>query len=128
MSDDSKQALSRHILIVEDDMDILMTLRDRLDAEGCHVDAVRSGMEALLKVSEKPYGAVILDMRLPDMSGTSVQKALAARHPNLPIIVLSAERSQKLKQACFDSGAAAYLTKPCDFNKLRTVVRKVLRE
>ncbi len=126
MSNDSKKASSPRILIVDDDLAVALMLGALLRSEGYLVDTVGSGVEALLKVSEKSYRAVICDIGLHDIRGTFVQKAMAARHPDLPVIMHTAEVSQKLRQECLDSGAFAYLTKPCDFDELKRVVREAV--
>ena len=126
MSKDSKKASSPRILLVDDDPGILLMLTDIFTSVGYVVDAVRTGVEALHKAPEETYNAVILDMGLPDIIGTSVQKALVHRHPNLPIIILTAGGSQKLKQECVDSGAFAYFAKPCNFDELKKAVREAV--
>jgi len=126
MSNDSKKAQSPRILLIDENPYIVLMLADKLESEGYLVDAVRTGVEALRQVAEETYNAVILDMNIPDIIGTSVQKALAKRYPNLPIIVLTAEGSQKHKQECFDAGAFAFFTKPCNFNELKRVVREAV--
>jgi len=126
MSNDSKKASSPRILIIDDDLAVALMLEVLLRAEGYLVDTVGSGVEALLKISEKSYRVVICDIGLPDMRGTFVQKAVAARHPDLPVIMHTTEVSQKLRQECLDSGAFAYLTKPCDFDELKRVVREAV--
>jgi len=126
MSTDSKKASSLRILLVDENPYIVLMLTDTLESEGYLVDAVKTGVEALRQVAEETYNAVILDMNIPDIIGTSVQKALAKRHPNLPIIVLTADGSQKHKQECFDAGAFAFFTKPCKFNELKRAVREAV--
>lgn len=126
MSNDSKKAPSPRILIVEKDLDIIVMLADLFKTEGYLVDAVGTGLAALVKVPQKTYSAVILEMNLPDLSGVSVLKALVGLRTYLPVIILTAAVSQELRQECFYNGAFAYFTKPFDFDELKRMVREAV--
>ena len=126
MSNNSKNTPPPRILIVEDDINIRMMLTAILKAEGYLVDAIRKGAEPLLAIPEKYYSAAILNPGLPEVNSTSVLKAWMILHPNLPVIVLTAEVSQNFKQECLDAGAFAFLLKPCNVDELKRVVREAV--
>src|SRR5438034_11576285 len=75
------------ILIVDDDPDIREALSDRLVLEGYTAQAVGTGGEAIQKVRHERYGAVLLDIGLPDINGLSVLKILTELDSKLPVIV-----------------------------------------
>jgi DNA-binding response OmpR family regulator len=78
------------ILIVDDDPDICLALEDLLRHEGYTVRSVMTGREALHEAEQGSYGAVILDLGLPDLSGLVVLRGLEELDPLLPVIVLTA--------------------------------------
>src|SRR5438445_11088606 len=85
------------ILIVDDDPDIREALSDRLVLEGYTAQAVGTGGEAIQKVRHEHYGAVLLDIGLPDINGLSVLKMLTELDPKLPVIVIPAQPTEENK-------------------------------
>ena len=85
------------ILIVDDDPDIREALSDRLVLEGYTAQAVGTGGEAIQKVRHERYGAVLLDIGLPDINGLSVLKILTELDSKLPVIVITAQTTEENK-------------------------------
>ena len=77
------------VLIVDDDSDIRQALGDMLHAEGYRIHAVASGREAIAQASEVFYGAVLLDIGLPDLDGHAVLRSMRELDPALPVIILT---------------------------------------
>ncbi len=101
------------VLVVEDDPDIVMALRDLLEFEGFHVDCAQTCRQAFSSIEQHVYKAVLLDLGLPDGDGCSILEKLQVSHPSLPVIVLTASNR--------DLGplrAYARLTKPWDRGEL----------
>ena len=95
------------VLVVEDDPDISMALRDLLEFEGLHVDCAETCREAFSAIEHSAYNLILLDLGLPDGDGTSILRKLQETHPSLPVIVLTATNR--------DLGSLqpyAHLTKP----------------
>src|SRR4249920_1140154 len=78
------------ILIVDDEPDICLALEDLLRHSGYTVRSVMTGREALHEAEQSPFGAVILDLGLSDLSGFAVLRGLEALDPLLPVIILTA--------------------------------------
>src|SRR5690242_21021779 len=84
--------ISHHssVLIVEDDPDLSLALEDYLQHDGYTVRCARTGRQALQEAEDHSFGAVVLDLGLPDLSGFAVLRGLEEMHPLLPVLVLTA--------------------------------------
>ena len=114
------------ILIVDDDPDIREVLSDRLEYEGYRVSAVGLGEEAIARVREARFGAVVLDMGLPDLHGLAVLKVLMEMDPHLPVIVLTGDPSVANTVGSFQKGAFAYLSKPYNLDVIKATLNRAL--
>ncbi|MEW6245609.1 MAG: PAS domain S-box protein [Nitrospirota bacterium] len=114
------------VLIVDDEEDIVLTLRDLLEHDGYRVDFAGTCAEAIARAAERHYNAVLLDLTLPDGDGLTVLKALQERDPTLPVIVLTADVSTDRRVDLRTQGAFDYLTKPYNRDDLRATLRKAV--
>ena len=114
------------ILVVDDDVTLLRTLRLNLRARGYEVDAVATGGEALAVAAQQPPDLAIVDLGLPDMDGLQVIAGLR-RWSRLPILVLSARGEQNDKVAALDAGSDDHISKPFGMDELLARVRAALR-
>lgn len=114
------------ILIVDDEPQILRSLRTTLAAHGYDVQTAATGEDALTLVEGRLPDLVVLDLVLPGVSGLEVCRRLRAR-ASLPIVVLSARGDERDKVAALDLGADDYLTKPFGVNELLARIRAALR-
>lgn len=114
------------ILVVDDEPQLLRSLRTTLAAHGYDVQTASSGEEALGLVAARAPDLVVLDLVLPGLSGIEVCRRLRARSP-LPILVLSARGDERDKVLALDVGADDYLTKPFGVNELLARIRAALR-
>jgi PAS domain S-box-containing protein len=117
---------SSHILIVEDEADICLALEDLLRHDGYAVRSVMTGREALHEAEQGSYGAVILDLGLPDLSGAVVLRGFEEMDPLLPVIVLTASVQESHTVEALRQGAFAYLTKPYNGDELKIILRRAL--
>jgi DNA-binding response OmpR family regulator len=115
------------VLVVEDEWQMRMLLRDNLGFEGYDVAGVGSGEEALLEIDRMPPDLILLDLRLPGMDGTDFCRELRGRHASMPIIVLTAQTSEAQRVAGLDCGADDYVTKPFSMPELLARIRAQLR-
>jgi two-component system, OmpR family, KDP operon response regulator KdpE len=114
------------ILVVDDEPQILRSLRTTLASHGYDVQTAATGEEALAAVDGRLPDLVLLDLVLPGLSGLEVCRHLRARS-SLPILVLSARGDERDKVAALDLGADDYLTKPFGVNELLARIRAALR-
>jgi two-component system KDP operon response regulator KdpE len=114
------------VLVVDDKPQILRALQMKLRGAGYAVETAETAQEALTKAAMRPPDAVILDVLLPDGSGTEVCREVR-RWSNVPIVVLSAVGEEGEKIAALDAGADDYVTKPFSGDELLARLRAVLR-
>ena len=114
------------ILIVDDEPDICLALEDLLRHAGYMVRSVMTGREALHEAEQSPFGAVILDLGLPDLSGFAVLRGLEELDPLLPVIVLTASVQDSHTVESLRRGAAAYITKPYNPDALKIILRQAV--
>ena len=126
MNPSSSTPLPPSILVVDDDPDISQVLADLLEHEGYEAQVARNGAEAIAKGKERHYGAVLLDLGLPDIDGLKVLRVLQETDPKLPVIVLTAYKTDEKMVACLSLGAFAYLTKPFNPPELKAVLRRAV--
>jgi two-component system KDP operon response regulator KdpE len=114
------------VLVVDDEEQILRALRTSLRGAGYEVETADSAEHALAAAAMRPPEAVILDLVLPDGTGTDVCRELRS-WSTAPVIVLSAVGEEREKVAALDAGADDYVTKPVGIDELLARLRAVLR-
>lgn len=117
-----------HILIIEDDDAIRLTVSMLLELDAYRVTCAANGAEALDRIVDEGLpDLILLDMRMPVMDGWRFAEALRARHGRaVPVVVMTAA-SDARQRAC-DIGADAMLEKPFALEELQETLRRVLRE
>lgn len=115
-----------HILVVDDDEDILRLLSIRLQARGFHVTAVGSAEEALARIAVEAPRVVVSDVRLPGRDGLSLFEEIRATRPSLPVILLTAHGTIPDAVAATSKGVFGYLTKPFDSQTLLAKIDQAL--
>ncbi|NUR31798.1 MAG: response regulator transcription factor [Catenulispora sp.] len=115
-----------HILVVDDEPQLLRALRINLKTRGYDVDTVAAGVDALAEAARHLPDAILLDLGLPDMDGLDVIAGLRS-WTNVPIVVLSGRTTQETKVEALDAGADDYVTKPFSMDELLARLRAVLR-
>lgn len=111
------------ILLVEDEDRVAAFVAKGLDGEGHSVERAASAREALACCVREEFDMVLLDLMLPDGDGLSVLRAIRARDPDVPVIVVSALGETEDKVDLLDAGADDYIVKPFDFAELAARVR-----
>ncbi|MDQ5879157.1 MAG: two-component system, NtrC family, response regulator GlrR [Pseudomonadota bacterium] len=120
------QPASAHVLVVDDDPDLLRLLSLRLRATGYRVTAVDSAESALARVAVERPDLVLSDVRLPGRDGLALFDELRERHPALPVILLTAHGTIPDAVAATARGVFGYLTKPFDSQALLEKIRQAL--
>lgn len=114
------------LLIVDDDADIALAIRDLFSHAGYHVEVAASGAEAIEQARSRKFDAALLDVMLPDTDGLTLLPSLRAADPTLPVIMVTAFADTAKKHAALNAGAFAYVTKPYDTEDLKTLVRRAV--
>ncbi len=115
------------LLLVEDEERLARSLAVGLRDEGYAVDHARDGEEALWLAKSGHHDALILDLRLPKLSGLEVCRRLRAKGSKTPIVMLTACDATSDVVAGLDCGADDYVTKPFRFAELLARIRAILR-
>ena len=115
-----------HILIVDDDLGVVKSVRANLQARNYETLVAMDGTEALQIIEKELPDLIILDIMMPKMDGFEVCHKVR-EWSQIPIIMLSARHDVEEKAKCLNSGADDYITKPFGVNELIARVRAVLR-
>jgi len=115
------------VLVVDDEQQILRALRTSLRAAGYEVDTADTAKGALAAAALRPPEAMILDLILPDGTGTDVCREFRT-WSSAPVIVLSAVGEEREKVAALDAGADDYVTKPVGIDELLARLRAAATE
>jgi DNA-binding response OmpR family regulator len=115
------------ILIVEDEPNMRMGLKDNLEFEGYNVDFADNGEDGLKKILENKYDLILLDVMMPKMSGLDVCRKAREKSITTPIILLTAKGEEVDKIVGLEIGADDYVTKPFSLRELLARIKAILR-
>lgn len=115
-----------HILIADDDRLIRSTLEAGLSLYGFHISSARSGREALEVAGGEHFDGIISDVYMTDGDGLTLLRALRARAPRLPIILMTAQGSVELAVRAVEEGATDFIAKPFEIEALAGLLRRHL--
>lgn len=123
------EAKPSRVLIVDDEPDLLRSVRDFLRNQGCDVVCVGSAEEALDNLEAQPPDVILLDLNLPQMSGFELCKQVKSNtcFQKVPILILSSRASEPDKVMGLELGADDYLVKPFGMRELLARVRALVR-
>ncbi len=114
------------LLFIEDNLRLAEMIRGHLS--GLYViDMVHTGEEGIDKASSKDYSVIVLDLKLPDMTGLDVCKTLREAKIETPVLILTADDDTESKVKLLNSGADDYLTKPFNINELKARITALSR-
>lgn len=120
-----------NVLVVDDSATTRAMIISAIEVlEDTRVVEANNGFDALRLLPLMPFDLIITDINMPDISGLELINFLKKNpeHKNIPLIVLSTEKSEKDKERGLVLGANEYLVKPFDPEKLRMVVKKYLKK
>jgi DNA-binding NarL/FixJ family response regulator len=121
-------AVTRQLLVVDDDPSLLLAVSETLRAEGYEVVTARRGSEAMVRVAESLPDLIISDIRMPGMDGYALARNLrsAPRTRLVPIVFLTAKDDLADRITGFRTGVDAYITKPFESEELIAIVKNIL--
>lgn len=115
------------ILIIEDDRELSLLLRNSLKKEVFLVDCCSDGERALFLYRTNHYDLMIIDYNLPKKDGLKIVEEIRRENKDIKIIVLTVDSSQESKKNFFEVGTDDYITKPFVFEELLARIRAVMR-
>ena len=115
------------LLLVEDNAELACWVVNLLVTEGFAMDWATDGSQAETLLKAKGYDAVLLDIRLPGISGQDLLHRLRRGRDNVPVLMPTANGSTDDKVACFAAGADDYVVKPFDARELVARIKAIIR-
>ncbi len=120
--------MKRKILIVDDEINSLKVLSAAFKKDGFDPHTALNGKEAEAKFTTTRYDLVLLDYRLPDVTGDVLLEKIKAGDPSVPVILLTAYGSIELAVDAMKKGAYTYMTKPVNLEGLLSMAKEALRQ
>lgn len=117
----------KKILIVDDELNMRLVLSAMLKKEGFDVSAAANGREALQILQSTRVAVVITDLKMPDIDGMELLSRVSERHPEIPVIMITAHGTIATAVEALKKGAFDYITKPFDLDDLKNIVAKAVR-
>lgn len=119
----------KRILVVDDEVDLVETVRFSIELEGYDVLVAYNGEEALNQARKENPDLILLDLMLPKLDGYKVCRLLKfdERYKHIPILMLTAKTQDKDKAIGMETGADEYITKPFEIDDLMKKVKHYLR-
>lgn len=114
------------VLLVDDEERFRATTSRLLGVRGFHVGQAASGPEALEELERNPYDVVILDVRMPGMSGVETLGEIKRRQPAVEVLILTGHASVDTAVEIMRLGGADYLLKPCSMDELVNKIEAAL--
>lgn len=115
------------ILLVEDEENLALGLEYNLTEEGYDVSLAKDGREALKLFDENEFDLIVLDIMLPYYNGFEIAKHIREKHPQMPILMLTARTQTEDKVKGLELGADDYLTKPFHLKELLLRIKGMLK-
>ncbi len=120
--------MTNTILVVEDDKNISGYLKDILNESGFSTKVTGDGAQALKIVKDSTPDLIVLDLGLENISGETVCAEVKKKHPDLPVIILTAKNTSREVVHGFDLGADDYISKPFETDELLARIRVRLKQ
>jgi len=110
------------VLIVDDEVELVTALKERLTLRGFHAEGVTTGAEALTYLENHPCDVVLLDVKMPGLGGLEVIQRIKIRWATLEVVLLTGHGSARSVEEGMDLGAFDYLMKPVKIDELVRVI------
>ncbi len=114
------------VLLIDDEEELVATLVERLGYRGISAEYALDGYDALKKLNQSKYGAIVLDLKLPGMEGTEVLRRISREHPGVPVLLITGHGSAMDRTLPPPEGAFDYLVKPVKLDILVERIREAV--
>jgi DNA-binding NtrC family response regulator len=116
-----------HVLVIDDEPLMRISIADALKAEGCLVKVAATGLEGVELIKKEPFEIVISDLRLPGMDGLQILQTCKEVSPRTGVIVITAHGSVETAVGAMKIGAYDYVTKPFSMDELLLIVKRLVK-
>jgi CheY-like chemotaxis protein len=114
------------ILIIDDSSYMRSRIRGALNAEGYDILEAENGYKGLQMIREHSPNCIILDLILPEVNGLKILKALYDQKTEIPVVVVTADIQESVREQCLELGAKAFINKPPKEDELRNTIKNIL--
>jgi two-component system, NtrC family, response regulator AtoC len=115
------------VLLADDEDDIREVIEDRLNAWGFSVVTAVTGAQALRRITTEKFDGVLLDVKMPEMTGIEVLEKVRERHLDVPIIIVTSSTSRDAAIGSLAKGANEFILKPFEWEELKSKIEKVFK-
>ncbi len=112
------------VLLVDDEIELLETVAERMRIMGMEVFATTSPLEALDRLADEHFDAIVVDLMMPGLDGFDALRAIKKISPEVQVILLSGFATMEITEQALKLGAAGLLEKPPDLKTLCELIRK----
>ncbi len=116
------------ILVTDDSLFQRNIIKSVLSGEGHSIIEAGNGREALISAIENEPSLILLDLLMPDMDGFKFLKHIREKKISIPVVVLTSDIQDTTKEMCMELGAAGFVNKPVEKEKLIPVINRVISE
>ncbi len=115
------------ILLIDDEVELVTTLVERLEIRGIEAEAVTNGHDAIEKMSTSKYDVVVADLKMPGLSGVEVIHFINRRYPDINVILITGHgNTENEENEDVIEGVFEILMKPFDINQLVQTIKRAL--
>ena len=116
----------QRVLVIEDQEDLAALYESALGKSGFEVTKAYTGEEGVALFEDRGADAVVLDMTLPEMHGVETLQTIRNLTANVPVVVVTGETADEIRQQCERLGVQQYLSKPADYRDIMEALRRAL--
>lgn len=113
------------VLLVDDEEDLVHTMVERLNLRGLDAVGVLNGSDALDRLAEREFDVVVLDLKMPGISGEDLLARIEAEHPNVRVILITGHGVIHTGEEELEKQAREYLVKPFDIETLIKTMKEL---
>jgi DNA-binding response OmpR family regulator len=113
-----------NILLAEDDRNLATVIKQELEDDDHSIDLVHDGVEAVLRVIDRQYHCILIDIVMPNLDGINALRIIKRLSPDVPVIVLSGNAGADQTEASCRMGAIKCLAKPFSMSELKGDIEK----
>ncbi len=119
--------MSEKVLLVDDEIDFLEVMSQRMKARGLEITTAESAVQAISIIKKKTFDAVVMDFQMPGMNGMEALKIIKNNNPEMQVILLTAYATIEKTVEVIKAGAMDLLEKPADIDALIDKIKKAKR-
>jgi len=120
--------MSEKVLLVDDEIEFLEIMSERMTARGMEVTTAQSADQALAIIAKKSFDAIVMDFQMPGMDGMEALKTIKNKRPELQIILLTGYATVEKTVEAMKVGATDFLEKPADIEALSNKIKNAKTE